>query len=164
MTFQDSIIVRNKDIPLLSRVLYIMQDISMLEKKRDFQIQQSQNITQHLSFTPGAKGKTGGIDDIISALSEIETEHEALVEQYTHDLRTAENIINGITSYSMRVFVNMRYCFDMPKKTIMKELGLSRWGYERAVRAVEEAPNMASVKWSERYILIDEKGHFQEKS
>ncbi len=158
MTYQNSIIVKNRDIPLLTRVLYIMQDICMIDKKRDFQNDLKYSITQHLSFTPGSKGNGSGIEDIICTLSELDSKHEALTQEYMDDLRAAERIINGITSYTMRVFVNMRYVFNMPKKTIMKELGLSRWGYERAIRAIEEAPDMASVKWYERYILIDEAG------
>ena len=164
MTYQDSIIVRNKDIPLLSRVMWIMQDIAMNEKKRGFQNDLKYNITQHLSFTPGAKGNVNGIDAIISELSELDSKNEALTREYMDDLRTAERILNSITSYTMRVFVNMRYVFNMPKKTIKRELCLSKWGFERAVRMIEDAPDMASVKWQERYVLIDEKGHFQKKT
>ncbi len=159
MTNQEPIKVNNKDIPLLSRVLYIMQDIALLEKKQIFQRDIMLNITQHITGMPSGKGTARGIDDMLGILSELGSEYNEKVREYTRDLKTAERIINGIPSVTMRTFVTMRYMFGMPKKTIMRELNLSRWGFDRAVRAVENAPNMASVKWHERYILIDENGH-----
>ena len=75
------------------------------------------------------------------------------MRQYLHELHAAERILNGIESRAMRAFVAMRYCMNMSDAEIRRDLNMSEYGIARAKKAVEEAENMASVVWRERYIL-----------
>ena len=146
--------VQNKDIPLLSEVLCIMQDIRQLEQRREWQQDRMINITQHLTGMPGG-GSPKGFEEAFAILSEIESEHEKRVKDYARQLRKAQKILNGIESRTMRTFVTMKYVMDVSDTEIRKELNLTRRGFDRARRCVETAPCMAAVKWQERYILRD---------
>lgn len=150
---QRSIEVRNRDIPLLSEILYIMQDVCQIEQRRDWQHDRMFNITQHLTGMPGG-GLPTGLDETFAMLSEIDEEHEARCKEYVRQLRKAQKILNGIESRTMRTFVVMKYIMDVPDVNIRDELNMTRRGFDRARRAVEEAPNMAAVKWQERYIVV----------
>ena len=147
------VIVKNRDIPLLSEILYIMQDVCHIEERRDWQRDRMENITQHLTGMPGGGGLPKGLDDAFALLSEIDEEHEARCREYVRQLRRAQKILNSIESRTMRTFVMMKYIMDVPDTEIRDELNMTRRGFDRARRAVEEAPNMAAVKWQERYIV-----------
>lgn len=146
------VIVRNQDIPLLSEILYIMQDIAQLEKRRDWQRDRMVNITQHLSAAPSGGGHKG-FDEAFSALSEIDAEHETRCREYARQLKKAQKILNSIESRAMRTFVLMKYVMDVPDIKIRQELNMTWRGFERARKAVESAPCMAAVKWQEKYIV-----------
>ena len=147
------VVVRNRDIPLLAGVLYIVQEIRMLEVRRDWQRDMMYNITQHLSAMPHGGGLPRGLDSAFAELSEIDAEHEARCKQYVRQLRKAEHILNGITSQTMRTFVLMRYVMDRPDTEIRDQLNMTRRGFDRARTAVESASCMAQVRWQERYIF-----------
>ena len=51
----------------------------------------------------------------------------------------------------------MKYVMGLQDGEIRQQLNMTRWGFDRARRSVEDAPDMASVKWRERYILGPEK-------
>lgn len=146
--------VRNRDIPLLSEILYIMQMVRQIEERRDWQRDRMTNITQHLSGMPGGGGLPKGLDDAFALLSEIDEEHEALCKEYVRQLKMAQKILNGIESRTMRTFVVMKYVMDVPDVKIRQELNMTWRGFDRARRAVEEATCMAAVKWHERYIVV----------
>ena len=148
------IVVCNRDIPLLSEILYIMQDISQIEKRRDWQRDRMTNITQYLSGMPGGGGLPKGLDDAFALLSEIDEEHEARCKEYVRQLKMAQKILNGIESRTMRTFVVMKYVMDVPDVKIRQELNMTWRGFDRARRAVEGATCMAAVKWHERYIVV----------
>lgn len=145
--------VRNRDIPALSEVLYIMQDVCQIERRREWQHDRMTHITQRLTGMPGGGALPKGFDDALSLLSEIDDEHEKLCKAYVRQLRRAQRILNGIQSLTMRTFVLMKYVMDVPDAEIRNELNMTRRGFDRARRAVEDAPSMASVKWQERYII-----------
>ncbi len=150
---QRPIKVRNKDIPLLSEILYIMQDVCMVEQRRDWQHDRMTNITQHLTGMPGGGGLPKGYDDALAILSEIDEEHGRQCKEYARELRRAEKIMNGIESRTMRTFVLMKYVWNVPDEKIRQELNMTRRGFDRARRAIEDAQNMAAVKWQERFII-----------
>lgn len=154
--FDEPITVCNRDIPILADVLCIMQEVSALEKHRDWQRDRMYSITQHLTGMPGAKGAAKGFDEAFALLSEIDEEHKEKCKEYVRKLRKAQRILNGIESQSMRSFVVMKYVMDVPDVEIRKELNMTRRGFDRARRSVEEADCMASVKWRERYILAQQ--------
>lgn len=149
----DTVTVKNRDIPLLSEIRYIMQEICQLEQRRQWQRERMMNITQHLTGMPGGGGMPKGLDDAFSLLSELETEHEARCRAYARKLKRAQKVLDGIGSEVMRAFVEMKYVQDRPDTEIRDTLGMTRRGLERARRCVEEAPRMAEVTWHERYIV-----------
>ena len=151
-----SVVVQNRDIPLLAGVLYIMQEIRMLEEHRDFQWHTMYNITQHLTGMPRSGSLPTGYENAFARLSEIDSQYEARCKQYVRQLRKAETILNTIDNKSMRIFVMMRYLMGYSRKAICRELNWSQRGYDRARTAVESASCMADVKWQERYILSKE--------
>lgn len=147
------VVVHNRDIPLLADVLCIMQEVNALEQRRDWQRDRMESITQHLSGMPGGGGLPKGLDDAFAMLSEIDEEHEQRCKDYVRQLRKAQKILNSIESRSMRVFVTMKYVLGMTDVDIRQELNISKWGFNRARRSIEDADCMANVKWQERYIL-----------
>lgn len=148
------ITVRNRDIPALSEVLGVMQTISKLEARREWQRERLYHITQKLTGMPGGGGNPKGLDDAVSMLDEIDREHGRECVEYVHQLRRAQRILNGIESPSMRTFVLMKYIMGCGAKEIRQELNMTEWGYRRACRCVEDAENMGTVKWQERFILV----------
>ena len=155
--FKGPIEINNKDIPLLADVLCIMQEVYHTERLQEWEQDRMLNITQHLSGMPGGGGMPKGLDSAFAILSELNMEHEDKCIGYVRKLRKAERILNNIESQSMRTFVLMKYVFDAPDTDIRKELNMSRRGFDRARKAIEEAPRMASVKWQEKYIISEEK-------
>jgi len=147
------VVVRNRDIPLLSDVFYIMQEICQIEQRRDWQRDRMLNITQHLSGMPGGGGVPKGLDETFALLSELDEEHEQRCRAYVEQLRTAQAILNGIRSQSMRTFVTMKYVMNVPDSQIRQELNMTRTGFNRARRCIESAERMATVRWRERYVL-----------
>lgn len=146
--------VRNRDIPLLSEILYIMQMVRQIEERRDWQRDRMTNITQHLTGMPRGGGLPKGLDSAFALLSELDEEQETQCKEYTRQLRKAQKILNSIESQTMRTFVMMKYVMDVPDVKIRQELNMTWRGFDRARRAVEDAQSMAAVKWQERYIVV----------
>lgn len=150
-----TILIRNKDIPLLADVLPIMQIVCQIERQRDWQHDRMGNITQHLSGMPGGGGVPKGLDEAFALLSELDEEQESLCKDYVRQLKAAQKILNNIESQSMRAFVLMKYVMNVSDTEIQQELNMTRTGFSRARRCVESASCMADVKWRERYILAE---------
>ena len=144
--------IANRDIPLLREVLPIMQNINQTERLREWQSERMTKITAGLSGMPGGGGRKG-LDDALSVLDELERNQIKACSEYGRILRRAQGVLNQIQSISMRAFVMMKYVMGIPDAEIRRELGMTRRGFERALRAVQNAPDMASVKWQEKYIL-----------
>lgn len=147
--------IRNKDIPLLASTLSIMKSVEMIEQRRGWQELRMSNITQHLTKTPGSRS-VRGLDDAFALLSEMDEEHEELCKAYVRKLKKIQKILNGIESQNMRTFVTMKYVMNISDTEIRKELNMTRRGFDRARNSIESAPRMSSVKWQERYILVQE--------
>ena len=147
-----TVVIRNRDIPLLANVLPIMQMISKTEEMRRWQEERMTSITTHLSGMPGGRGVAGGFEETLALLSEIDESRKQLCAEYAETLTEAEAILNGIESVSMRAFVTMKYVMDVPDIQIRRELGMSLKRFYGAKRCIEDAEDMASVKWNEKYI------------
>lgn len=154
------VVIRNRDIPILADVLPTMQLVNQTEQQLDWQHDRMLSISQHISGMPGGGGLPKGLDDVFAMLEEAGEAHESQLRQYVHELRTAERILNGIESQTMRAFVVMKYVMDVPDAEIRRDLNMSEWGFNRTRKAVEDAENMACVLWRERYILEDDKKKF----
>lgn len=152
-TFQEPRIIKNRDIPLLARVLCVMQDICSLENRREWQRSRLFSITQRISDMPRSGSLPSGFDAIYAAMDEINEEHREQIAAYMHELKAAEKIINGITSRTMRTFVVMMYADNLSPETVRQELNMTEWGFRRARDSVEQAQDMQSVVWREKYIV-----------
>lgn len=146
-------IIKNKDILLLSRVLYTMQDIASLEKRQSWQKERLYSVTQNLSGMPSGKGPAKGFDSVYAAIDGLNEEQRSRLLAYTKELEEAEKIINGITSRTMRTFVLMMYVDGLSPDKVREELNMSEWGFRKARDSVEKAPDMQSVIWQDRYVL-----------
>lgn len=146
-------VIHNRDIPVLQEVLPCMQAVCQTEKLRDWQRDRMVHITQSLSGMPGGGGGPKGLDAAFAALDELSREQEDACKAYVRQLRKAQGILNGIESGSMRSFVLMKYVMNLPDGKIRDGLNLTRRGFERARKAVQDAPSMEAVKWQERYIF-----------
>ena len=144
--------INNRDIPVLRDVLAVMQSVNRTEQLHEWQRGRMVKITASLTGMPGG-GERKGLDDAVSILDELGRDQIRECREYGQHLRRAQRILNEIESRSMRAFVMMRYVIGVPDAEIRRELGMTRRGFSRAVRAVQDAPDMASVKWQERYIL-----------
>lgn len=143
--------VKNRDILLLSRVLYAMQDVSATERKRMWQQDRLWNITQRLTGMPGGRGEASGLDRSFAEISAIEERYENECAEYVQELKRAEDILNSIPSRTMRTFVTMRYVLGMANREIMERLNMKRFRYEGLCRMIEDAPDMAAAaeKWGQ---------------
>lgn len=153
---EDVIITRNRDLRALADLVPIMQEVRQIERAREWQRDRMFNITQVLSGMPRGGGLPKGIDDAMALLSGMEEELEEKCRAYVHQMRICQRILNGIDSHSMRAFVILKYILDAPDTEIRQELNLTRRGFERARRCVEEAECMAEVKWRESVIVRSE--------
>ena len=145
--------IRNRDIPLLASILCVMQDVCMVEKQREWQRERMTNITPHITGMPGGGGLPKGLEEAFAAISELEENQAKECLKYAKTLKRAQEILNGIRSESMRTFVKMKYVFNTADTEIRRELNMTRRGFEQARKCVEDAPDMASVVWQEKYIV-----------
>lgn len=146
-------IIKNRDILLLSHVLYTMQDVSSLERRLAWQQERLYSVTQNLSGMPSGKGPAKGFDSVYAAMDGLNDEQREKLLAYTKELEQAEKIINGIESRTMRTFVLLMYVDGLPPEKVREELNMSEWGFRKARDCIEKAPDMESVIWQERYVL-----------
>ncbi|MBQ8708504.1 MAG: DUF1492 domain-containing protein [Succinivibrionaceae bacterium] len=145
--------IKNKDIPLLSSIFCVMQEIKSLERRREWQHDRMFVITKKLTGMPSGSGTQRGLDAAFAAIDDLDEQHGEQIKQYARDLKKAERILNSIPSRKMRTFVQMYYIDEIGKGEIMRELNMTEWGFDRARTAIEQAPDMAHVVWRERFII-----------
>lgn len=150
--------IRNRDIPLLQNVYFLMQDIVSLERRMQWQRDRMNNVSQHLSGMPGEGRTPRGLDAAFAALSALEEEHKERVIRYSRELKQAEATINAIENERMRTFVTMMYLDSIPGGEVRLRLNMTRRGFEMAREAVEQAEDMAHVQWRERHMQAAEEG------
>ena len=148
-----TVVTRNEDIPVLASVLSVMQLVCKTEEIRRWQRERMVNITSHLTGMPGGRNSTKGFEDAFAALSETDEAHQRLCAEYAGKLKAAQAIIDGIASDAMRAFVVMKYVMFVPDVEIRRELSMTRRRFDAARECIENARNMKSAKWSERYAL-----------
>lgn len=149
-------VIYNRDIPKLERVNVIMKEVCRLEERMAWQKDRAYNVTRRLTGMPTAHGGESGLDATLAALSALTEDYGEKVRSYTREIRTAERILSEISSETMRVFVRMFYVDNLPAAQVWRELHMSEYGFARARNAVEQAQDMNSVIWRERY-MVDEK-------
>lgn len=149
---RETILIRNRDIPILSRVIYAMQDARMIERRIDWQEDQLGNITVNMSGMPRGSGPASGFDATYAALDYLCEQHKEQLSMYMRELKEAEKIINGIQNPKMRTFVVMMYVEELPKAVVRRELNMTEHAFNKAKHAIEQAESMSAVVWRERYI------------
>lgn len=145
--------IKNRDIPILSRVIYAMQDARMIERRIDWQEDQLGNISVNMSGMPKGSGPASGFDATYAALDCLCEQHKERLAQYMRELKEAERIINSIENPKMRTFVVMMYVEELPGAVVRKELNMTEYAFNKAKRAVEQAESMKAVVWRERYMI-----------
>lgn len=148
--------IRNRDIPILSRVIYAMQDVRSTENRINWQENQLGSISYNLSGMPKGGGQPAGFDATYAALDYLCEQHKEQLSAYMRELREAERIINSIKNPKMRTFVVMMYVEDMPHAVVRRELNMTEYAFNKAKHAIEQADNMDAVVWRERYITNSE--------
>lgn len=144
-------VVHNKDIPLLQEVGFVMQDIEALEKRRKWEKDRMTHITQQLSTSSGGGNAPCGLDEAFASIAELEEKHRILIKQYIRKINKASQLILDLPNKQMQTFVRMMYMDNETDSSVREKLKMSRWTFENARRAVEQAEDMQSVKWSGRY-------------
>lgn len=150
--------VRNRDIPLLTDVLCIMQEVVMIESRMGWQRERMTSMNQRITGMPGSGGLPKGLEEAFAILSELEENQEKKCLEYSERLKEAQAILDGIENTQMKTFVEMKYIINASDQEIRKELNLSRRFFDEARKRIEEAPNMRSVRWPEKYVYEPEKG------
>ena len=157
-------VVCNRDIPVLQDVLPVMQLVNRTEELRGWQRGRAEKITANLTGMPRGGDALGDLpkpvrpteDGVVAALDELDRKQAGECREYACRLRAAQRILNGIESLTMRAFVMMKYVMGLRDGEIRQQLNMTRRGFERARQSVEDAPDMASVKWRERYIVSED--------
>lgn len=146
------VVIRNRDIPALAEVLATMQMIGRTEELRAWQREKMTSVTTRLTGMPGGRGGVAGFEQTLAELAEIDERQGQQCREYAEKLKRAEAILGGITSVTMKAFVLMKYVMDVPDVQIRRELGISLKRFYGAKKCIESAEDMASVRWSEKYI------------
>ena len=148
--------VNNADIIALQRVFYVMQDVCTTEERRQWEEDRMFAITQRLARMDGG-GRGGGvprgIDAGFAAIEEAETKHGARLMEYKRELEHAEEILCGISNPNMRTFVILLYVHQLPGEEVRKRLNMTDYGFKRARKLIEQAQDMASAEWNDKYVL-----------
>ena len=138
--------IRNRDVMVLSHVLYTIQDLRIAEQMRDWQQDRLYSMTQRITGMP-CGGNPQDIGDKIAAVGELEKKYSKQCTEYLRALKNIEIILNKINDGKLRTFVVMRYVFQMENTKIMTELNMKRRKFEQMCKAVEQAPDMEHVVW-----------------
>ena len=149
----DTRAIRNQDIITLSNVLYAMQDVSMTEQKRMWLQDRLFSMSQRITGMPGGGGPKGGMEEKFAIIDELEEKYTKENDAFLQELHKAEEILNSIKSRKMRTFVMKKYVFGSSNAEIQNDFSLKRRKYEQICKAIEQAPDMAHVKWAEPYML-----------
>lgn len=144
--------IKNRDIPLLSSIYSIMQEIESLEYRGDRRYKMMFSTTQTISGMPGG-GQPKGLDDYMAQADDLFEKMDVQIAVYYKQLKQAQDILNAIESVNMRAFVRRQYVDQLDKRIIMRDLNMSEWAYRQARESVEQAQDMAHVIWHDRYIV-----------
>ena len=102
------------------------------------------------------------LNKVIETISELEEQQAKQTKEYADQLKKAQQILNSIASRTLRTFVMMKYMFETPDTEIRRELNMTRRSFDQARKCVEDAPDMASVRWQEKYVVA-KKGYAGKK-
>ena len=139
--------IKNEDIALLLELDAIKAEALALEDRIRWEKGRMKSITQNLSSVPSGGGTARKMDSTMCKLEELIGEHQECLERYSKAAKKADRIIASIGNTRMKAFVKMLYVEKLSQRTVQEVLHLSRWAFESALRAVEQAEHMEDVKW-----------------
>ena len=142
--------VRNKDIPLLTQIFYIMQDIRSLQHRSEFNDEQLYSTTKRLTGMPGGGGLPHGFDSILVELEEVNREYGEKIAKYVKDLRKAEKILNGITDNRLYTFVRLVYVDQVAQAEAIRDMELTEYQFNKIRKNIEDAEDMQKAVWVEK--------------
>jgi len=70
---------------------------------------------------------------------------------YLKQQRKAERAIRRIQSEDARMFVRLYYMARKTKRETMEEMGITEWTFRNLRERVENAEDMAGIRWADRY-------------
>ncbi len=155
MEQEESRKVRNRDIPLLTKIFYILKEAESVERRGEWTYERLFNITRRMTGMPIGGGNAPGMDGTLAGVEELNRIYGERLQECVHALKEAERILNGIESSTMRTFVQMYYIDDISKAEIMRELNMTEWRFNQAKRCIEQAKDMEHVDWKEPYELVE---------
>lgn len=150
-----SIVVNNRDIPKIEKVLCIMREMKEIEKRIDEIYERMTNTTQHLSPLPRSGQPPAGMEIAFGKIDEWQEKSRNRMNEYMDVLEEAEEILNGIGNYKMRLMVMLKYMQNAPNREIKEALGMSEWEFRKAKECIENARDMKSIRWKDKYIVGD---------
>lgn len=148
--------VQNRDILVLQRIFYAMQDVCAMEERCQWVEDRLYKITQTLSSQPGG-GERKTFADNLASMEKSESAYKASLRRYQKELEEAEAILAGISNPNMRTFVTLVYVLMLSGEEVRKRLNMTEYAFKRARKAIESADNMASVVWVDKYVLAENK-------
>ena len=142
--------IRNRDIPLLTQIFYIMQDIRSLQHRSEFNDEQLYSTTKRLTGMPGGGGLPHGFDAILVELEEVNREYGEKIEKYVRDLKKAEKILNGITDNRVYTFVRLFYVDQVAQAEVIRDMELTEYQFNKIRKNIEDAETMQKAVWVEK--------------
>ena len=155
MEQEESRKVRNKDIPLLTQIFYILKEAESVERRGEWTYERLFNITRRMTGMPIGGGNAPGMDGTLAEVEELNRIYGDRLQECVKALKDAERILNGIESQTMRTFVQMYYIDDISKAEIMRELNMTEWKFNKARENIENAENMKKVVWKEKFCILE---------
>ena len=147
--------VKNQDIPLLTRIFYILKEAESVERRGEWTYERLFNITRRMTGMPIGGGNPPGMDGTLAEVEELNRIYGDKLAECIKALKDAERILNGIESQTMRTFVQMYYIDDVSKAEIMRELNMTEWKFNKARENIENAECMKKVVWKERFCILE---------
>ena len=127
MEQEESRKVRNRDIPLLTKIFYILKEAESVERRGEWTYERLFNITRRMTGMPIGGGNAPGMDGTLAEVEEL-------------------NRIYG---------ERLQECVHASKAEIMRELNMTEWKFNQARQKIEEAESMGKVAWRERFCLVE---------
>ena len=147
--------VKNQDIPLLTRIFYILKEAESVERRGEWTYERLFNITRRMTGMPIGGGNPPGMDGTLAEVEELNRIYGDKLAECIKALKDAERILNGIESQTMRTFVQMYYIDDIGRQEIMRELNMTEWKFNKARENIENAESMKKVVWKERFCILE---------
>lgn len=139
----------NPELKTITRVYYTMQDAMSAERRREWVRESLFSVTQQITGMPRGGGLPQGIDSGLARLDELDRAYTEAVLRATEELCEAQRILDSIGRMELRVFVQMLYLDGFSGAEVRRELGISKWKFDKIRQSVENAERLAEAKWPE---------------